>query len=70
NTGMNVLDSRVFNYPAPRHLNGEFYLADAVSQLMKDHDVFVERAHFWFPIGTPEDLTRADEYFQTLAGKS
>lgn len=69
NTGMNVLDSRIFNYPVPRHLNGEFYLVDAVSQLMQDHDVFMEHAHFWLPIGTPEDLARADEYFKTLAGK-
>jgi len=69
NTGMNVLDSRIFNYPPSKHANGEFYLVDAVSQLMRDYDVFVERAHFWFPIGTPEDLTRADEYFKILTGK-
>ena len=68
-TGVKVLDERIFNYPARRHTNGEFYVTDAVAQLAKDHDVFVEHAQTWFSIATPEDLKQVDENFKVLAGK-
>ena len=68
-TGVKVLDERIFDYPAKPHPNGEYYITSSLARLVRDHDVFAERAHFWLPIGTPEDLTRADEYFKALASK-
>ncbi|MBI4059730.1 nucleotidyltransferase family protein, partial [Candidatus Giovannonibacteria bacterium] len=46
-TGVKVLDERIFNYPAERHPNGEFYITDSLARLAKDHDVFVEQAQTW-----------------------
>jgi len=69
NTGVNVLDERVFNYPAPRHANGEFYLVDSVAEMAKDYPVYIEHADFWFPIATPEDLKRVDESLKALSRK-
>ena len=67
NTGVQVLDSKIFDYPARRHPNGEFYLTDSISQLAREYDVFVEHAKMWLSIATPEDLKRIDENFKTLA---
>ena len=68
-TGVKVLDERIFNYPARRHENGEFYITDSLARLAKDHDVFVEHAETWLSMATPEDLKRVDENFKALAGK-
>lgn len=69
-TGVKVLDGRIFNYPARRHPNGEFYITDSLAQLIKDHDVFVEHAKLWLSIATPEDLMRVNESFKVLTRKS
>ena len=59
-TGVKVLDSRIFNYPARKHENGEYYITDSVARLAKEHEVKVVRANFWLPIGYPEDLKKAE----------
>jgi len=64
-----VLDERIFNYPATPHPNGEYYITSSLAQFIKEHDVFVERAAVWIPIGNSEDLARANEHFKALAGK-
>ena len=62
NTGVHILDERIFNYSADPHpTNGEFYLTSAVEKLAKDYDVFVEHAVFWLPVTTPEDIPRVEE---------
>ncbi|MDP3784642.1 MAG: nucleotidyltransferase family protein [bacterium] len=68
-TGVKVLDSRIFDYPAHQHSNGEFYITDSLARLAKDHDVFVEHAEMWLSVATPEDLKRIDENLKALAGK-
>src|SRR3989338_1259223 len=68
-TGVKVLDERIFNYPATPHPNGEYYITSSLAQFIKEHDVFVERAAVWIPIGNSEDLARANEHFKDLAGK-
>jgi len=68
-TGVKVLDGRIFNYPARKHENGEYYITSSLAQFIKEHDVFVERAAVWIPIGNSEDLARANEHFKALAGK-
>ena len=60
-TGVKVLDNRIFNYPARKHENGEYYITDSVARLAKDHEVKVVRANFWLPIGYPEDLGKAED---------
>mgnify|MGYP003393609993 CR=1 FL=1 len=60
-TGVKILDSRIFEYPASRHSNGEYYITDSVAKMAKVHDVFVERAKTWISIATPEDLARAEK---------
>lgn len=59
-TGVKVLDGRVFSYPARKHENGEYYITDSLARLAKDHDIQVVRASFWFPIGYPEDIEKAE----------
>jgi len=68
-TGVKVLDARIFDFPARQHVNGEYYITDSLSQLAKKHDVFVEHAHLWLTIATPEELARLNENFKHLAGK-
>lgn len=60
-TGVKVLDSRIFNYPARKHENGEYYITDSLARLAKDHDVHIVHASFWLPIGYPEDIKKAEE---------
>ena len=61
-TGVLMLNTDIFKYPARQHKNGEFYLTDSISQMLKDGYVFMAvKSDFWLPIGYPEDLTRAEE---------
>ena len=61
-TGVLVLDRNIFNYPARRHVNGEFYLTDSVAQMVEaGHKFRAIRSNFWLPIGYPEDLAKAEE---------
>lgn len=60
-TGVKVLDSRIFNYPARKHENGEYYITDSLARLAKDHEIKIVHASFWLPIGYPEDIKKAEE---------
>ena len=60
-TGVKVLDHRIFNYPARKHENGEYYITDSLARLAKDHNVQIVHASFWLPIGYPEDIKKAEE---------
>ncbi|HBT81116.1 TPA: hypothetical protein DEB04_00095 [Candidatus Giovannonibacteria bacterium] len=68
-TGVKVLDGRIFDYPARQHPNGEYYITDSLAQLIKNHDIFVEHAKFWFSIATPEDLKKVNESFKIFSEK-
>jgi NDP-sugar pyrophosphorylase family protein len=59
-TGVMVLDDRIFEYEAPLHTKGEYFLTDMVTQLAHDHAVQVERMEFWCPVGKPEDIAVAE----------
>ncbi len=63
--GAMVLDGRIFEYEPVRHSNGEFYLTDMVSQMLKKHAIFAVKASSWLPIGYPEDLKKAEEILKT-----
>lgn len=60
-TGAMVLDDRVFNYDAPRHANGEYYITDPFGALAKDVPMHVIEQDLWIPVGCPEDIPKAEE---------
>jgi NDP-sugar pyrophosphorylase family protein len=61
-TGLFVLDTHIFDYPADPHpINGEYFLTSSVQKMIKDYPVYIERASMWIPIGYPEDLKKAEE---------
>ena len=61
NTGGIVLDERIFDYPSPRHENGEYYLTDPVASLAKDFPMRVIEQPLWIPVGYPDDIAKAEE---------
>ncbi len=61
NTGAMVLDERIFKYPSPRHDNGEYYITDPFSSLAKDSPVKVVTQSLWIPVGSPADISKAEE---------
>ncbi len=64
NVGVHVLDSRIFNYEAIEHSNGEYYVTDLINQLAKDYPVKVVKTDMWIPIGYPEDLEKAEDTYR------
>ena len=67
NVGVQVLDSRIFNYKAIKHSNGEYYLTDQINQLARDCPVKAVKTDFWLPIGYPEDLEKAEEILSNVS---
>ncbi|MBU1293149.1 NTP transferase domain-containing protein [Patescibacteria group bacterium] len=65
-TGGIMLDERIFDYPAPRHESGEYFLTDPVASLGKDHPIMVIEQPLWIPVGYPEDIGRAEEILKEL----
>ncbi|PIP29941.1 hypothetical protein COU12_00210 [Candidatus Jorgensenbacteria bacterium CG10_big_fil_rev_8_21_14_0_10_54_38] len=60
-TSAYALTCDIFRYqPTPHPLNGEFYLATALAQMAREYSIAVVETKFWIPIGTPEDLARAE----------
>lgn len=68
-TGVKILDSRIFEYPAAKHPNGEYYITDSLAKLARNHDIFIEHADSWVTFGTPEDLERFNADFKVVTGK-
>ncbi len=61
NVGVHVLDDRIFEYTAPQHSNGEYYVTDMINQLAKNSPIAVVKTDFWVPIGYPEDFKEAEK---------
>lgn len=59
--GPAVLSSEIFRYAPPMNKRGEYFLTDAIAKMIKDMPVGAVRADFWFPIGYPEDLKKAEQ---------
>jgi UDP-N-acetylglucosamine diphosphorylase / glucose-1-phosphate thymidylyltransferase / UDP-N-acetylgalactosamine diphosphorylase / glucosamine-1-phosphate N-acetyltransferase / galactosamine-1-phosphate N-acetyltransferase len=55
-----VLTPQIFNYAPAPHLNGEIYLSTAMSKMAKEHPIKVVKAKMWIPIGTPDDILKAE----------
>lgn len=61
-SGVLLLDTNVFKYPPASHRGGEYFLPDAIAEMLRAYPIAAVRSSFWFPITTPEDLARADEF--------
>ena len=59
--GPAVLSADIFRYAPDMNKRGEYFLTDAIAKMIKDVPVGVVRADFWFPIGYPEDLEKAEK---------
>lgn len=55
-----LLDYKIFQYPPPNVVNGEYFLSTAVAEMAKYHKVMAVKAGFWVPIGAPEDIEKAE----------
>lgn len=62
-----VLNSSIFNYAPAQHPNGEYYLSTAVAKMAKDHKIFSVQAQSWIPVGTLDDLKKAEELLHNLS---
>jgi len=61
-TGVLLLDTKIFDYEADLHPNGEYYLTSALSKMLKDgHKVYAVKSTLWLPIGYPDDIRKAEE---------
>ena len=60
NIGLYKLTTEIFSYPMVSLGNGEFGLPQTLMQLKDKHEIIVEKASKWFPIGTQKDLIAAE----------
>jgi len=61
-TGVLLLDSKIFKFQVEPHSNGEYYLSDAVSKMIRNgHQIFAVESSLWLPIGYPEDIKKAEK---------
>ena len=56
-----VLNNSIFNYSPIQASNGEYYLSTAVSKMARDYKIFSVPTCSWIPIGTLEDLEKAEK---------
>ena len=70
NPGGIVLDERIFDYPAPRHETGEYYLTDPIGAFAKDHSIMVVEQPLWIPVGYPEDIAKAEAILRDIEGEA
>lgn len=64
NAGCYLLDGRFFRYPLVK-LNGreEYGLPQTLVAMAQNFPVTTIRTNFWIPVGTPEELERAERHF-------
>lgn len=67
NAGAYKFDRRIFDHPIALSIRGEYEITDYVSYLATVTDFRIVQSTFWYPIGTPEDLSQAQNLdLQTL----
>ncbi len=64
-----VLDDKIFSYPQAVSRSGEYWSTDQIRKMMREHDFIAESSDFWHPIGTPEDLSLAEQRLGAKHGK-
>ncbi len=60
-----ILDQKIFQFPPPIPVKGEYYLSTAIGELAKFYKVMTVKAKFWFPIANPEDLEKAEKFLKS-----
>lgn len=60
-TGAMVLDDKLFEYEAAKHESGEYYMTHPLGNLAKEVPIRVVEQDLWIPVGTPEDIPKAEE---------
>lgn len=64
-TGAQLLTKEIFNFPAKRHPNGEYYVTDSLAQMIAaGHKIYTIKTDFWLPIGYPEDIKIAENCYK------
>ncbi len=66
NCGLYVLDRRIFNYRLVSIGAEEYGLPQTIVKMSADHPIDIEKASFWMPINTIQDLKQADKYLRKL----
>lgn len=66
NCGLYVLDKRIFDYPLMPIGKGEYGLPQTIVKMAEDFPVKIEKANFWLPINTLENLKKANKYLKKL----
>jgi len=66
NTGLYLLNNKFFEYNLVALSNGEFGLPQTLVKMSDRHEIKIERATLWYPIGFSEDLEEAEEIVDKL----
>lgn len=67
-TGVLLLDSKIFEYKADMHPNGEYFLTNVISKMIKNnYQFFAVKSTLWLSIGYPEDIKKAEEFLRITA---
>ncbi len=66
NCGLYVLDKRIFNYPLVPIGQNEYGLPQTIVKMSREHPIKIERATFWLPVNTIQDLKQADKYLKKI----
>ena len=60
-TGIYVLDTRIFDYSADLHPNGEYYITTMLSKMLKDHDMYAESTERGLAFASADDIAIAEQ---------
>ena len=66
NCGLYVLDRRIFDYSPVRIGDDEYGLPQTIVRMSARYPVKIEKATFWMPINTLQDLKQADKYLKKI----
>ncbi len=58
-TGVSVLSPKIFDYE-PEEKRGELFMTGMITGLAKEFPVAVVEASFWQPVGSPQDIPKAE----------
>ena len=71
NTGLYVLDTKIFEYKLKKSAREEYEATDLVAALARKEKIHCERvADYWIPIGYPWHILEANEFLLTRMKKS
>ncbi len=66
NCGLYVIDKRIFDYPLVKIDGEEYGLPQTIAKMANDYPVKIEKATFWMPINSLQDLKQADKYLKRI----